>query len=148
MPKSAGAVLAVLLSSGSVMAQPFPYLFPAQLPPPPKRLSATCAEAGQTGTQAARDRYQVSIDLRDWNRTYLADETLTLISQDGRNVIGVSCDAPWILLRVPPGTYAATASVPSGESVTRWMVVPAGGANSLTFTFAPPQNPPGLLPPL
>ena len=147
MHKGAAAMLIILLSGGSAMAQPFPYLFPAQVPPP-KSVRATCVDDAPA-VPAHTQPYEARFDFRDWNRTHLADENLTVTSQDGHSVVGVSCSAPVVLMQLPPGAYQATASVASGEVETQWLIVPARGAETpLTFVFAPPENPPGLLPAL
>ena len=36
------------------------------------------------------------------------------VSQGGRVLVETDCDAPWLLLKLPAGTYAATATFASG----------------------------------
>ncbi len=54
---------------------------------------------------------------------YLGDEVLSVSTSGGRRLATVSCEGPWILLRLAPGRYTVTAR-PSD---------PAGGARSATF---------------
>lgn len=80
-----------------------------------------------TGVGSAKDdprwaAYPVKIVLATTGGANLARAHVSL-SQNGREVVGLDCDAPWILFKPRAGSYTATATLTGG-----------GGSSSQTFT--------------
>ena len=130
-----------MMAVGAAYAAPFPYLFPAQIPPP-RHTEATCVGPGGAALDTVNwDRYMVRFAFEGAHGPYLSDKTLTLTDATGKDVVAVSCDAPWVLVRLPPGEYQATANIPGGAIQSRWITIPASGiAQPLVIHFANPAE--------
>lgn len=53
--------------------------------------------------------YGLRIELSNSRNEYLVGGAFSLRDAGGRSLLDVSCDAPWLLLRVPPGSYVVEA---------------------------------------
>lgn len=64
------------------------------------------------------------------------DKTLTLTKATKMDIVAVSCNAPWVLVRLPAGEYQAAANLPGGGVETRWIDIPPEGlAQPIVFPF-------------
>ncbi len=101
-----------------------------------------------TGVGSAKDdprwsAYPVKIVLATAGGANLASAHFTL-TQGGTTVVQTECDAPWILLRAPAGSYTATATLigGSGRSSNVDFQTSGGGAQKeITITFPSPATP-------
>ena len=64
------------------------------------------------------------------------------VSQGGRALVETDCDAPWLLMKLPAGTYAATATFASGTGprVGKADFVTRGGAQQTVNVVLPPAG--------
>lgn len=65
-----------------------------------------CTGIGQTRDDPRWGAYGVRVEFSNARNEYLAGAAMELRDRTGREILSVSCDAPWILLRLPPGGYS------------------------------------------
>lgn len=66
---------------------------------------------------------------------WLGHETLQIASKNGGQNISVKCSGPWVLMKLDPGRYSVTASVPDAGTKTVSITVPASGRSETTIRF-------------
>lgn len=64
-----------------------------------------CTGIGQTRDDARWLAYPVRIEFSNARNEYLVGAAITVRDAAGRELVNASCDAPWILLRLPKGAY-------------------------------------------
>ena len=102
-----------------------------------------------TGVGSAKDdprwaAYPVKIVLATTGGANLANAHVSL-SQNGKEVAGMDCDAPWILFKPRAGSYTATATLIGGSGTSssqNFTTSGAGAQREITLTFARPSNTP------
>jgi hypothetical protein len=87
-----------------------------------------CTGVGESKLDPKWLAYPVRVEFSDANNDYLANEVLTVWNAKGDELLNVSCEGPWILLKLPPGAYRVEGRAP-GTS-----------ANPRTATFRPPSH--------
>ncbi len=99
-----------------------------------------------TGVGSAKDdprwaAYPVKIVLATTGGANLANAHVSL-SQGGKDVAGLDCDAPWILFKPAAGSYTATATlkVGGGTASESFTTDGTGPQKEITLTFARPSN--------
>jgi hypothetical protein len=101
-----------------------------------------------TGVGSAKDdprwsAYPVKIVLATPGGANLANAHIS-VTKGGKELAGLDCDAPWILVKAPAGSYTATASMigGSGQSHSANFTTSGSGAQKeITITFARPTTP-------
>jgi hypothetical protein len=68
-------------------------------------VEVACTGIGQTRADARWQAYGVRVEFSNIRNEYLVGGAISVRDHAGREVLAVSCDAPWILLRLPPGDY-------------------------------------------
>jgi hypothetical protein len=68
---------------------------------------------------------------------YLGGLTLDVASNKGTPVLAVSCDSPWLLMDLPPGSYKVTAW--SGHRGPKTVMVHATGKGQARYVLAFPK---------
>ncbi len=128
----AGAALA--LGAGGAVAQPVPLRLDHETVV--NGIGVGCTGIGQTKDAPRWSAYSVKIIFADTQRALLADETLTL-SAGGAPIAAVTCEGPWILLKLPPGqTYQVEGHVPGASaSASMKIVAPSHGQGVFALTF-------------
>ena len=64
----------------------------------------------------------------------------------GKEIVGLDCDAPWVLVRPAPGGYSATATLIGGSGLSRTVnfTAPSSGQKEVTVTFPLPAGTPSV----
>jgi hypothetical protein len=65
-----------------------------------------CTGIGQTKADPKWGAYPVRIEFSNAAREYLRGGEVTVFDAKGAPILAVSCDAPWILLKLPKGAYS------------------------------------------
>ncbi|HVV27671.1 MAG TPA: hypothetical protein VHC40_06860 [Rhizomicrobium sp.] len=99
-----------------------------------------------TGVGSAKDdprwaAYPVKIVLASVQGENLANVHLTL-AKGGRTLAEIDCDAPWILVRAPAGSYTATATLIGGSGAAhsaQFATSGKGPQKEVNILFARPQ---------
>jgi hypothetical protein len=63
--------------------------------------------------------YGVRVEFSNARNEYLTGGALRLRDHAGRDLLGVSCDAPWILLRLADGAYQVEGWLPEANAKPR-----------------------------
>jgi hypothetical protein len=87
-----------------------------------------CTGIGESKLDPKWRAYPVRVEFSDANNAYLANEVLIVRSAGGAELLSVGCEGPWILLKLPPGSYSVVGSVPGASAQPR------------TATFRPPSH--------
>lgn len=106
-------------------------------------------EAVCTGVGSAKDdprwaAYPIKIVLATTGGANLANAHVSL-SQNGKEVAGLDCDAPWILFKPRAGSYTATATLIGGSGAASSQNLTTDGTGpqkEITLTFNRPSNQP------
>jgi hypothetical protein len=101
-----------------------------------------------TGVGSAKDNpdwkgYPVKVVLATAGGADLANAHISL-SQGGKEMAGLDCDAPWVLFKAPAGKYTATATLIGGSGrsqSTNFFTSGSGPQKDITITFARPVQP-------
>ena len=128
----AGAALA--LGAGAARAQPVPLKLDHETVV--NGIGVGCTGIGQTKDLPKWNAYSVRVEFADRQGGLLADEILTL-SKGGAEIFTVSCEGPWILLKLPPGeAYQVVGSVPGvAATATRTVKAPSHGQGVFALAF-------------
>ena len=97
-----------------------------------------------TGVGSAKDdprwkEYPVKIVLATTGGANLANAHISLI-QNNKEIAGLDCDAPWILLKPPAGNYTATASLIGGNQSAHASFTTAGSGAQKEVTLMFPRS--------
>jgi hypothetical protein len=87
-----------------------------------------CTGVGESKLDPKWEAYPVRVEFSDANNAYLANEVLSVRSAAGAELLTVSCEGPWILLKLPAGRYSVVGRVPGTSAQPR------------TATFRPPSH--------
>jgi hypothetical protein len=96
-----------------------------------------CTGVGQTKLDPRWAAYPVRIEFSDAENAYLADETITVWNASGDPILTVSCEGPWILLKLPPGAYRVEGRIrnPAVQPRTATFRPPSRGQMRLVLKF-------------
>jgi len=100
-------------------------------------IGVACTGIGQTKNDPKWLAYDVRVEFADASSAYLAGEDLTL-SGAGGQLLSVSCEGPWVLLKLPAGqAYQVEARVtqPGVASRTSTVTAPSHGQARFVLTF-------------
>ena len=64
-----------------------------------------CTGVGQTRLDPKWQAYGVRVEVSNALNEYLVGGAVTVRGHKGAEVLSVTCDAPWILMKLPPGAY-------------------------------------------
>jgi len=132
--------LAILASvaAGSLMA--LPALVPAawavqDQPVTINGLETVCTGVGSAADNPAWSAYPVKLTFANAAGEYEAAEHVAIL-QDGRPVAETDCDAPWLLIKAPPGRYQINASLPGGDRIAHAdFTMRNGGQQTVNLAF-------------
>lgn len=91
-------------------------------------VAVACTGIGQTRLDPKWATYGVRVEFSNALNEYLGGGSVTVKDKKGGEVLSVSCDAPWILMKLPAGTY-----VIEGQPVD-------SQAKPRSATFSPPKS--------
>jgi len=98
-----------------------------------------CTGVGQTKNDPRWQAYPVKLMFADAQRALLANEVVTL-STGGATVLEVSCEGPWLLLKLPPGkSYTVEARLREENTAPRSATVKAPSHGQATFVLTFPD---------
>jgi hypothetical protein len=127
------ALLMLSLGVSPALAQNVTVLTPDK-PTPIGDLVAVCTGAGLDARQnPAWAAYPLKIEVAGKGGQYLGDIRLTFSSKSGA-VAMMSCDGPWILVKVAPGAYHVDVET-EGQTVGSNANVPVEGQGRIIIRF-------------
>ena len=108
-----------------------------------KGVEAVCTGVGSAKDNPAWKAYPVKVVVATSGGADLANAHISL-SQGGKEVAGLDCDAPWVLFKAPAGRYTATATLIGGSGAshsTNFSTSGSGAQKEVTITFPRPTQP-------
>src|ERR1700743_465780 len=104
-------------------------------------VEAVCTGVGSAKDNPAWKGYPVKVVLATSGGADLANAHISL-TQGGKEVAGLDCDAPWVLFKAPAGSYTATATMigGSGASHSTNFSTNGGAQKEVTITFPRPAQ--------
>lgn len=104
-------------------------------------VDVACTGIGQTRNNPLWRDYPVRLEFSDAKGDYLADETLTVYRPDRQPALSVSCDGPWVLMKLPPGRdYRVQASLDEPGTSPHSSVVRAPEHGQARFLITFPRS--------
>jgi hypothetical protein len=82
-------------------------------------IDVACTGVGQTRDDPQWNAYGVRIEFSNGLNEYLGDGAIRLRNSAGALLLEVTCDAPWVLLRLPAGHYSVVGWVPGSSAKPR-----------------------------
>jgi hypothetical protein len=86
---------------------------------------------------AALPGYNLKVVTAGAQGEYLADAHVRVFDAAGKAVLDATLDGPWLLARLPPGSYRVTAEIGGEQRRTHTVRVPAAGARELVLRWSP-----------
>lgn len=99
---AAGSALALPLANSALAVQDQPVTIGG--------IETVCTGVGSAKDNPAWNGYPVKLVFANPSGEDLAQEHVSVM-QAGKPVLETDCDAPWVLMRLPPGEYSVAASV-------------------------------------
>ena len=76
-------------------------------------IPAACTGVGDQQENSARwSAYPVKVVVSGTGHQFFSGETVSITKSDGSQVAQMTCNAPWVLMKLEPGAYHATVSLP------------------------------------
>jgi hypothetical protein len=107
-------------------------------------VEAVCTGVGSAKDDPRWSAYPVKIVLATRGGADLANAHVSL-TNGGKEVAGLDCDAPWILFKPPAGRYIATATMIGGSGSAHSASFSTSGSGAqkvITIAFQRPPEPP------
>jgi hypothetical protein len=101
-------------------------------------VDVACTGIGQTKNDPKWLAYPVRLEFADAHRAYLSGEAVTVTGPKGEPVASLTCDGPWVLLKLPVGaSYKVEATLTGQTAAARSALVkaPAHGQMRFVLTF-------------
>lgn len=94
-----------------------------------------CAGVGQESEANPRwTGYPVKFEFVGGYGQYLAHERIAVRDRQGR-VVALRCHAPWVMMKLAPGRYRATATIAGGTTKHVRFTVPAHGERRIVLRY-------------
>ncbi len=96
-----------------------------------------CTGIGQVRLDPKWKAYPVRVEFSDSKKDYLTEEAASVFTSAGRILFAVRCQAPWILMKLPAGSYRIEATIPGTAAKPRveHFSPPASGQMRLVLEF-------------
>jgi len=113
----AAGVLAVIAPVAANAAEPV--ALPLDTATTVDGIEVACTGIGQTRDDPRWTAYSVRIEFSDAKSEYLADASVSLTDSAGQPLLAVTCDGPWVLLKLKEGVYKVQASLTGSTAKPR-----------------------------
>ena len=103
-------------------------------------VETVCTGVGSAKDNPAWSGYPVKLVFANPKGEDLAQEHISVM-QGGKSVVETDCDAPWVLMKLPAGSYSVAASIGARTGNASFSTTGSGGQKTVTITMppAPPQ---------
>lgn len=134
---AAGLCLCASPASSASPATGAPAALPVDSPTVVNGIDVACTGIGQTRREARWQSYGVRVEFSNARNEYLSGGAIVVRDAAGRERMNVSCDAPWILLRLPKGAYRVEGRLPDTAAKPRSapFAAPASGQLRVVLQF-------------
>ena len=105
-------------------------------------IETVCTGVGSAKDNPAWNAYPVKLVFANQAGEDLAQVHVAL-KRGGKSVLETDCDAPWMLMKLPPGSYSVAATVPgeAGLRVGKASFSTKGGAQQTVTVMMPRSGP-------
>ncbi|WP_334163574.1 hypothetical protein [Phenylobacterium sp.] len=133
-PAALGALAALVLAPAA-FAQPA--ALPVDVETEVNGVPVACTGVGQTRLDPKWLAYPVRVEVSNALNEYLVGSEVTIRDRAGREVLSASCDAPWLLLKLPAGAYRIEGRIAGSPAKPRTAPFspPAAGQMRLVLQF-------------
>lgn len=95
--------------------------------------------SGRAEIEAVQDQYSLKLVFAYTNGDFLADVEVVITDAAGNRLLATDADGPWLLAKLPAGSYQVAATV-DGETKTQQVSVPASGLKTVNILWKPPAS--------
>jgi hypothetical protein len=104
-------------------------------------IQAACTGVGDQQENSARwSQYPVKVVVSGAGHQFFAGETVSVSKSDGTQVAQMTCNAPWVLMKLQPGAYHATVDLPGHPAKTVAFTAPSRGQREVNVVYAGQQE--------
>jgi hypothetical protein len=104
-------------------------------------IQAACTGVGDQQENNARwSQYPVKVVVSGTGHQFFAGETVSVAKSDGTQVAQMTCNAPWVLMKLDPGSYHATVDLPGHPAKTVAFTAPSRGQREVNVVYAGSQE--------
>ncbi|MBS0273497.1 MAG: hypothetical protein JSR55_03650 [Proteobacteria bacterium] len=104
-------------------------------------IQAACTGVGDQQENNARwSAYPVKVVVSGTGHQFFAGETVSVTKRDGTQVAQMTCNAPWVLMKLQPGAYHATVDLPGHGAKTVAFNAPARGQREVNVVYTGQQE--------
>ena len=103
-------------------------------------VEVACTGIGQTKADPKWQAYPVRLEFATAQQTYLAGEEVTVLDGKGRPQFDLTCDGPWVLMKLPAGVaYRVEAKLTDQSAAPRSGTVKAPKQGQVRFVLTFPD---------
>ena len=99
-------------------------------------IETVCTGVGSAKDNPAWSAYPVKLVFADPKGANLAQVHLSVM-QGGKPLMETECDAPWVLMKLPPGSYNVSATMSGGTRMGKASFATKGGAQQTVTVMLP-----------
>ncbi len=104
----------------SAAEPPAPVALPVDAASEVGGVDVACTGVGADARSDARwATYTVRVEFSNGLNEYLTGGAVKLSTAGGQEMLSVTCDAPWVLMRLPEGRYHVEANIPGTTAAPR-----------------------------
>lgn len=104
-------------------------------------ITYACTGVGDSKDDPKWKAYPLKLMFTSGSRAYVSEVAVTVKDASGKTVLQVSCDGPWLLAKLSPGSYSVSAQADGGGTRSVHVSVGSSGQSSLAIRF--PEIPEG-----
>jgi hypothetical protein len=147
-PCSAAAALFLVATGLAQPAGPQPVAVAEDGTATVNGVDVACTGVGQTREDPRWLAYPVRVEVSDAQDQYLAGAIVSVFDKAGHPLLSVTCDDPWVLLKLKPAVYRVHASLMAEAAKPRSATIkaPASGQIRVVLQFTDVNAPPAPTP--
>jgi hypothetical protein len=97
-------------------------------------ISGGVGESGRDEINAVQDQYSLKMVFAYTNGDFLAEVKVVITDAAGATLLSTVADGPWLLVKLPAGSYQVAATV-DGVTKSEQVTVPASGLKTLDLRW-------------
>ena len=105
------------MAAAGVASAASPTIVPLDTETTVSGVPVACTGIGESKLNPHWDSYPVRVEFSGADNGLLADDALTIFDEAGAEVVSVGCAGPWILLKLPPGSYRIEGRLPKAQAI-------------------------------
>jgi hypothetical protein len=99
-------------------------------------IQAACTGVGDQQENSARwSAYPVKVVVSGTGHQFFSGETVSITGGDGQQIAQMTCNAPWVLMKLQPGAYHATVNLPGHGAKTVAFNAPSRGQREVNVVY-------------